>query len=478
MGRTWDENTYIEWGYRLVNLTGKGDFKSPSWYKNEATNGPPLALYFYGAASKLDVGKFDSAGNPVFNYDFTHARIVSVLLSSLTAVLITVLGWSYISSFVGIVSGAVFSLLPISLGYSQLATLESFILFFFTATILSFLNYLSNHSKKNIILTGAFLGLALLVKYTNFLLIPLMIWIFFIWHFKDKKQRIPLKNYVKTFLIIFAVAFLVVLFLWPMPWFHLKEVFAHNIGLRYSRYSIPEVFFGKLMLVPNIYYLVYFLITTPLLILLFFLIGLLGINRQKSWILFSLVVWFVLPFAQSFYNFRQHGIRYIIEIYPPLALICGIGIGYISGKLRKTWLKILFLAGTAFYLFFILYKISPYYLDYFNEVAGGTKNVYEKRLFQLGWWGQGVRQAANYVERNARLKSAVGIALSPAQVMPSLPEMSVTIYDQRKEYDYVIVNLYNILREGFDDRMIKKNYKLAYQVKADGATLVFVYKHL
>jgi len=61
-------------------------------------------------------------------------------------------------------------------------------------------------------------------------------------------------------------------------------------------------------------------------------------------------------------------------------------------------------------------------------------------------------------------------------VFPTLKNYNVSIFTPDKKYDYVVVNYYNILREGFDDSSIRKNYKPIYKVFADKAVLVTVYK--
>ena len=478
MGRTWDESAYVEWAYTFVDLARKGNFADPSWYKNESSGFPPLSRYIYGVAGLWDIHRFDVKGKPIYNYDYTHARLVSVFFSSMTVVLVTLLGIRYISLFTGIASGIILSMLPLFLGYSQLATLESLIMFFFTASIFSFLNFLTNFSKRNILFTGILLGLALGVKYTNILLVPLMVWIYLIWSFYNPKYKDLRPLYIKAIVTIFVIAFATFFILWPIPWFHLHEVFLFNSGLRSSPYSVPEVFFGKLVHVPKIYFLVYFFITTPFLVFILFLIGLLVINKKKNWIFYVLVAWFCFPFIQSIYNFRQHGIRYIIEIYAPLSLIAGIGLDYFIGSFSQSLkLKYASLLVVIVYLAIIIFHLSPYYLDYFNSVVGGTKGVYEKRLFQLGWWGQGIKEAADYIERKAAPGSTIGIALSPSHVMPMLSQFDVEAFDAKEKYDYVIVNYYNILREGFDDNQIKKGYNVVHIVNADGASLVTVYKH-
>ncbi|MDO8658902.1 MAG: phospholipid carrier-dependent glycosyltransferase [Candidatus Levybacteria bacterium] len=467
MGRTWDEQFYTETGQKFVNLAINLDFDNPKWYKEDSSNGPPLALYFFGLTSFLDKN----------NYDYTYSRMTSVIFSSLTVVLVFLFGWKYISFPVGFISSVMLGMLPLMIGYSQLATLESYIVFFFTATIFSFFNLLSKFSKKNLFLTGILLGLSLTVKYTNVLLIPLMFSLLAVFYLKSDKKKKDMKMYLRGMLVILVTAFVAALIVWPMPWIHLGEVLKHNSTLRSYPYSVPEVFFGKLVLVPKVYYLVYFLITTPLLILTFFLAGLKIIFFKRTWIFIAILIWFIFPFIQSFYNFKQHGIRYIIEIYVPLALISGIGFNYIVSRLRNIkYVGFVLAIVLLSYSFLTISRITPYYLDYFNEIVGGTKNVYEKKLFQMGWWGQGIREAALYVQKNASKGSRVGIALSPSIVMPKLEEMIVQPYKEDASYDYVIVNYYNIIREGFDDSKIRKKYNSVYVVWADGASLATVYR--
>lgn len=479
MGRTWDEGAYIIDGYNLVELARKGDFSNQKWYNNP--DHPPLARYFYGLASHLDVEKFDKLGNPIFKYDWTFSRLVAVMFSSLSVALVTLIGFRYISLLAGITAGLVLTMLPVLLGYSQIATLESLVLFFFTASFYSFIRLLEKYSVRKIIMTGIFTGLALEVKQSNILLIPLFFLVYLVWYLYENKNihKNFLNKHLYSIGVVSLVALATFILLWPMPWLHLKSVveFHNKMWIQNVQLPPPEVFFGKLLLVPVVYYPVYFLITTPLLIIVLFLTGLRNIDLRKNWILYTFVIWFSFPFIQSFYSFRQHGIRYIIEIYAPLALISAIGLDFLSRKLtKKIWISGICILIVCLYLFIILFKISPYYLDYFNELVGGTKNVYDKKLFQMGWWGQGIKEAGLYLERNADKGSTVGIAISPIHVMYPLPDLKIVKYSDKNLYDYVIVNYFNILREGFDDSQIRSNYVNVYSVLVDGASLVDVYR--
>lgn len=477
MGRTWDEEFYVDQGNKLISAILKGNFKDGVWYKNP--DPPALPKYIFGAANTLNLNKFIPCESDFCNYDFTSARLASVLLSSLTILLVIFIGWEYISFFVGIIAGAILAMLPIFLGLSQLVTIESILIFFFTASVYSFLHLLNTFSLKNIVLCGILLGLAIGTKYTNVILIPLFVAIYLVWHYlANNRGKLKFNTRLIYILPISLITFIAI---WPIPWLHLAEVWQWESSVRFSSLfgrSIPEVFFGRLMLVPVIYYFIYFLITTPFFILLSFFVGVKKILGEKKWILCSIMIWFLFPFVQSFISLKQHGVRYIIEIYVPMSLIAAIGVDAFMKKYLDTKaFRIGFVFCFLIYSLIILRRITPYYLDYFNVLVGGAKGVYQSKSFQLGWWGQGVREAGLFISNKASKGSVIGVAISPDTVMPHLKGMSIKKYKEGEIYDYVIVNYYNILREGFNDLSIKKNYKIVHNVFADGAILVTVYKH-
>lgn len=475
-GRAWDEQFVAEDGYEFVELAKKLDFGNDFWWKQNPDH-PVLVRYVRGIASEFDFVERDKAGKAIFTYDLTYNRLLSVFLTSLTAVLVFLIGLRYVSLFVGFSSGIILAMLPILLGHSQLAMYEPFIIFFFTLTIYSFLLFLESPTKKRVIVTGILLGLSVQAKETNMMLAPLFLLFYFV-KYLNKGNKPMIKGMLMKILWMYVIGVVTFFAVWPMTLFHLDYMMQYIQVRRFDTWaSIPEVFFGKLLLVPRVYYIVYFLITTPFLILVLFLVGLLKINRQKKWLLYVLVLWFVFPFIQSFYPNRQQGIRYIIEIYSPLALIAAIGFdSIISFFTKKTLTKILFFVPVIFYLFISLARIAPYYLEYFNGVVGGVNNVYEKRLFQFGGWGQGIKEAALYVEKIAPKGATVGLALDPSHTIPTLKKLKVSKFDKAKIYDYVIVNYYFIVRDGFDETTLFNKYKLIHSVKADKAKLVDIYQ--
>jgi len=505
MGRTWDESAQFEDGYNFVKLISIGDFSNLYFYDHPFH--PPLTKYLYGAAAYLDIesekpgSKPFLAGEPTFKYDITFSRLVSVLLSSLTVIFVVLIGWS-IMPIVGVVAGFILSSLPIFLGLSQIASIESILIFFFTGSVYSFFRFLKKPSFLWTVLTGIFLGLSMETKFTNVMLYPLL-YIFYL--FNRNMTNKANKFFDIKLLYIFLISVFVFFILWPMPWFHINYVLELNNKLRFAEAgrSVPEVFYGRLLLVPKVYYLVMFLITTPLLTILSFFLGSkiisdLSMNKNrlnffkkidfklpqsgkifkntKPWFLISLVVWFCFPFLQSLYNFKQHGVRYIIQIYSPFSIIAAIGFVYLLSILKTKFQKTLLILVVLIYIFIPVISTSPYYLDYFNLLVGGPRNVYEKRMFQLGWWGEGIKEASLFLKNNAKQGSSVGLAVVPLESVAPMPGLKVEAYDSKKNYDYVMVSYFNVVREGFNDSKIKQKCEVVYSVIVDGAHLVDNYK--
>ncbi len=477
MGRTWDEEEYIEQGYKMIELIKAKDFNNSYFYTTY--DHPPLVKYLYGITAHLDLEKVVDA-QPIFNYDLTYSRLFSALIFSFGVVIVVLTGWKLFSFNIGVISGLILSLLPFSLGLSQLVTTESFKIFIYSLTVYSYILLVEKFSWKKVLIAGVVTGIALQVKQSNFLLIPLLSIMFFL-------QRKELKTKIKAIILVFIISVFIFIIIWPQAIFHFKDVYAINEklwGIRFSAniwqitLSPPEIFFGRLMLTPVFYYIVYFFISIPVFILFLFFTGIKEMLFKKNIYLTSVLVWFLLPLTLSIYSWRQHGLRYIIEIYPPLCIVAAIGFNAIANKFNiKDKLKLFYFLPMAMYLFVLLLQIKPYYLDYFNELVGGVNSVYKYRLFQIGWWGQGIREAGLYVVNNAPYGSTVGLAVSPIHSSVPMPHLKAEQYNGVKEYDYVIVNYYNILREGFEDSQIRKNYFPVYSVRADKAILATVYKH-
>lgn len=490
-GRTWDEFAYIQSGVNLIELIKQGNFSDNSWY--ELVDHPPMARYFYGAASYLD--RIYKSNNPqkwYYRYDWQYTRLVSVVFFSLTVIFVVLLG-SEISALTAVLSGIIFCMLPISLGLSQLVTLESPLIFFFTGTIYFFIQLLKKITLFKIILTGVFLGLAVGVKLSNLLLIPLIMILYLVWFFFEKKPHVKRNTSINLFLLLLFIYILgcfTFIIIWPGLWFHSGSMLQKTIISRFPQGAgrIYELFLGRNTPVPYYYFFLYFLFTTPLIVILFFVFGIRQIIESRRGIGYFLVVWFIFPFIQSFYNNSVNGIRYIIEIYSPLSIIAAIGFDYLVSKISSNVIiKSALFTPILAYLVIILIQISPYYLSYFNEIVGGPQKVYATRLFPLGWWGEGQKDAGNYISRHGFKNAKIGLAVIPKFVFPPLylgkyraeyleNSKAARAALSSKQYDFIVVNYLFLIRSDFPESLLRKDYTLVHSTLANRAPIVKVYK--
>ncbi len=483
MGRTWDEQNIVEKGYNFRELAIRKDFSNKFW--NDNPDHPPLSNYLYGIASAGGFVRFDKNkiisfnsspfGAVIFNYDLTFSRLISVLFSSLAVVLVFLIGTRYISLFVGTVAAIILAMLPHFLGYSQLVTHESLITFFFTASIFSYLLYFEKKTNLLFIVSGVITGMTLELKQSNILVFVFLFGLFILWKYYCKKKK-TIKLY--HIIIISLTAVITYILLWPMPIFHLPEfiTFTYDMWFK-NKERLPTLLFGTNQPVPFIFYIIAFFVTTPVLILILLIFGTWKTLKSNNWILLTLLFWFFTPFLLSFFHQRQQMVRYIIEFYAPLSLISAVGLQFIIRKIKENILKYTAVILLLGYMFFNLSKITPYYLDYYNELVGGTNNVYFHKLFYLGEWGQGLRNPGKYVVSHASKNDIIGLALNPASTLFRSPRLKYETFNPERKYDYVIVNTYNNLRLGFDESILQKNYTIVYEEKADKAVLARVYKH-
>ncbi|MEK7571935.1 MAG: glycosyltransferase family 39 protein [Patescibacteria group bacterium] len=486
IGRTWDESLYVEQGHKMITLLKKGDVTNSFFYTTY--DHPPLIKYLYGLSAQLDVEKVTAGGDALLRYDLTASRTLSSVMFSFGVIVVAIIGWYFFSPVIGIIAAIILAMLPFSLGLSQLVTTESLKILIYPLTMLSYLLLIKKYSVKRLFIAGIITGIALQAKQSDGLLLLIFALLAFLYYRQvSKRKKIAFLNKCSIALVLITlISGIVFILFWPHLLFFSSEIAKIHDGywsVQFSPYpwhitlAPPEIFFGRLMPVPNFYYIVYFFISIPVIILALFFIGVKKIFHKKDWVWYSLIVWFLVPFALSFYSWRQHGLRYIIEIYPAIALISAIGFDALVSKLtQKETKKLLLFIPVIVYLSVLLWQLKPYYLDYFNELVGGTNMVYQHRLFQQGWWGQGEREAGLYIKQVASPGASIGLALSPEHVFPRFTGLNYQKWSSGKRYDYVIVNYYNIIREGFDDAEIKKKYSLIKEIKADDATLVFIYK--
>lgn len=145
------------------------------------------------------------------------------------------------SGWLALFSAALILLCPTLLGISQIVNPDSLLWVFSTAGILSFLTFLDNEEKKYALLSSAFVGLALLSKYTAVILMPYFFFLIelkALFSFKKWQENNETNHKIK----LFSIAYYFIIFgsfalfsvLMPAVFRHPEFLFQGTIGFKAS----------------------------------------------------------------------------------------------------------------------------------------------------------------------------------------------------------------------------------------------------
>jgi 4-amino-4-deoxy-L-arabinose transferase-like glycosyltransferase len=465
-GMVWDEYYYRLGGTSYIKNIANSNFDSKAWGVN--MEHPPIAKYIYGLAYYY------------INADeYLWGRILSVLMGVLTCWVVYLIGKNFFEKKIGVLAALILGFLPPFIAHTRVATLESPTALFWTLTIYFFFKALRKKgNNKNYLFSAIFSGLALGTKLNGFILVVLIPFLFFFYKkaelWKKREVSLPLD------MLFFPIIPLLILYLsWPWLWSNPYEQFLRT--LNHWTYKNYEYFLGKVVEPPLYYFVIYFLVTTPFLLLL----SVFGfgdrLRRSKNNFLPLLIPWFAFPFIWSFSAFKQDGIRYIIAIYPPLSLISAIGCFHLvdlvkKNRFLKRSLSCLVPSGMVIYLILTSLSIHPYYLDYYNELVGGPEKVYEKRWFEIGWWCEGLKEATDYLNKNAEFGASIQFEVPFEGSIPPMRDDLIygKLVGEGIRSDYIVESTsQRWYPPGGPDLAF---YREDYTVKAKEAPLIKIYK--
>ncbi len=480
-GITWDEPVYVHAGITYINNLVQLNFSSGAWSEN--MEHPTFSKFLYGIVLVLFNGGADDFRA------FIVAKTLSALMGTLTCVLVFLIGREFFDRRIGVAAAVILALIPEFVAHNQQAAIDTPLALMFTVTMFIFLVAVKKKDWRYYGLSAASTGLLLDTKFNGLLILPIMAIIYAIYRYMQRSsdEKIDARNVMFTVAkaaCFLFVALLTLYMLWPWIWdspANLQSSLAH-----WDQRPV-EYFLGTVQGAGLIYYPVYFLVTTPTLLLIPFFIGVYMCARSKDLYKYAILLWCFIPLIYTLDSMVQNGMRYLLMVYPAVAIVCAIGLlelsARVSGfKVMEGAKKAIFPALvilTALYLIISLATVFPYYLDYYNALAGGPANVYEHRLFVFGWWGEGLYQSVMYLEHNAAPNATV--------YMKTSPEYMVEYYGNNCSYsdayliefsnaDYVVTNT-NYERYG-DVGFKTSNYRLVYEATVQGAPIAKVYRNI
>ena len=340
------------------------------------------------------------------------ARVFSLVLwGGLLAFFIWLFAFKTAGFEAGIYSVAVFALMPVFISNDALVTADSAsAVFFFGAFcfgyIFSSLPVLSATARGNktvklldnrrqyiyAALAGLVTGLAMASRFSMFIIPPLVISFWIAHNLLEPKVRL---SRLLWYSAVYLGAALLTLAL----------VYKFNPGLYFAGLgeSLKRLDQVRSLFIRGNYsvnggggYLPLALaVKTPLAVLALALAGLAAVRssfkKDHLWLILPPLIYFAVAMSAGV----RSGVRDILPVMPFLAGLAGLGIAYARDKkiLRYLLGPLIFLWGWG------LVKTGPYYLAYFNELAGGASGGYKFLVDSNLDWGQDVKTLAGWLKK-------------------------------------------------------------------------------
>lgn len=438
---TWDEPAHILSGYAYV--TGGMDYLSP-------LNHPVFGRMLTGILPALfldlefdkNVKPEEAEGSDFFPYSvkFLYGNNASaediLFLSRLPNILLGVLLGAYIfiwSKELWGINGALlslffYSLSPNILAHSSLATTDMPItVFFFISVYYLYKLSRDGFTSGRIVLAAFFIALAVTSKHTALLLMPLILAALVM----SLRKEPGLKTVSKYLLLSCAIFF----FIWLTYGFRYHSGDPLYSPLHWEKFSASALmplfdFYRAVKILPEsylygvlgslagagagkpaflmgeysvtgwwYYFIVAFLIKTPLPAIILLSASLLYVSREREGL--KKALYLTVPAAVIFIVFSVQkvniGLRHVLPAYPFLFALLGFVPNIKTPSMKAA--KAVFYACLVWYAYSAA-SIFPHNLAYFNELAGGPGNGYKYLVDSNLDWGQDLKGLKEYMDKN------------------------------------------------------------------------------
>ena len=366
----------------------------------------------------------------------------------------------------------------------------------------SLINFLHKQNLKNTILFSFFTALLLNAKILG--LVPIGLFcLLYTYNYLNTKRKFYRNQKQIYIFVIFCLFFIYVLwpYLWDSPvknlFFALKNMLAVHEEIILVNFYFGEHLSSDMM--PWHYRIVWFLISTPVVILFLFFIRVslffkkiitlidLSLNNKfklnnKEFIDIFLFLTFFLSFfiVLEFNKSKFGGWRHIYYLYPIVIYFCLYFINY-SKKNSKILIKnliVILIFLNLSYTFYWSIKNHPHQYLFFNFLS---KN-YAYKNFDLDWWGVTHKSSIEYILKESK-KNKI---LVYAEGFTNLKDTH--LYLDKKTKDRVVIVDYQNADYVIDNRMRRvrsnnnirdnNNFELIYDLSINNQTITSIYKKI
>ncbi len=382
-------------------------------------------------------------------------------------------------------------------------------LVFFCISNYYFINFFSKQNIRNIFFLSLSIAITISIRPMGILL-PILFIFFFILTNLDKYK---LKNFSLIIIFFFLTFFFTFLF-WPYLWDNPANLINSLKTMSKFRF-IGEVFFnGEYYIakyMPWYYIPANILITTPLFVVVLFLIGSIVISKKlllnllylesekeniwndnvELFLFYSLIIIFltiilIIELSATVYT----GWRQVYYIYPSIIFISVYGIKVLFEKLKfKKFVNFLLILLICLNLIWMI-KNHPYQYTYFNSLI--KKN--NLRNFELDYYGvSNLDTLKKLIKINNQNVSTIYIfSVTPYHLSLNLlndnDRKKILFTNNKNEADYLVTNhfyqkhyfndkdLFEKIHPIDIEKFLKDNYELVNDIKANGVSINSIYK--
>jgi 4-amino-4-deoxy-L-arabinose transferase-like glycosyltransferase len=462
-GQTWDEDEYWSSGRNYLDNWLGLDFRPAAWRWN--FEHPPITKVLAGLGALWQDG-------------YAVARALFASLSAATCVLVWAIARRWFGGLAGVAAGVACALTPHLIGHARVVGHETPSVFFWTLAVWLSLRAAGPEGLvvRRLVWVGVALGLACATRFANLLVAPVI--------GAALLASVPARERLRTLLVggavVPTVAVATFVAVWPRMW---TRPLAH-LDEAWQKLRLPhgaEPYLGHYTTDPPWHYFpVYVAAVTPV-VLLACALGLgawrAATRRERGFLV--LAPWLLLPFGMAWSPVRQDGVRYVLPVLVPLAIAAGAGVALLGERIaafgRAPRLASAMVAVFGLYLAITAARIAPYQLDYYGEATGGAGVAQGRQLFEVGWWGEGIGEAVDVVNRSAPIGAKLYKRLTPNHVNWFRADLWRNEVREPALADWIVVNDAG-LRELGGRFVLPDGAELVHDVRAGGASLVRVYR--
>lgn len=365
------------------------------------------------------------------------ARMIVALATILLGIIIFFVSYKWYGKTTSLISIFLFSLSPIFLTHGHLANTDVWMTLGYFSAVFSFAWYLENPKLYKMLLAAIIFSIALLLKFSAVLLIPVFVLLWLVkFHTSNKDNKYSWKKFIEVTFVFLVISLFIIWadYGFPMnfaPRSELNSVYSYTnkplqiLAPVLQHLPMPLYFKGLIMVFSSslanrtafilghffsggvwYYFIIAFLVKEPLSLIILLFSGIFyWIFRKRKlefhdWVLIIPVSVYLLASLASKLNI---GIRHLLPIYPFIFIFIGYFVSELYEKYKNASKQKFLIFNFIILILFVWYlfaniSIYPYYMTYFNELAGGPKNGVKLLSDSNIDWGQDMKRLANWLK--------------------------------------------------------------------------------